>query len=583
MPGYTSSTIATIINKLNTDYFLPAIQRPFVYTTDQIITLFDSLMKGYPISSFLFWELQPKYMGQWDIYKFLMDFTHGDTHNEIYGTEDIDRPLTLVLDGQQRLTSLMIGLKGSYIVRVSGVNPALPNAWIQKNLYIDLLKDSNAQDNVVAIAVSYGFGFFENHPNNSINHYWIKVGDILDYTDKNYFYRDIVNKYLNDLAVNVNVTDEQRVLFRLNLEQLWRVVWQDECLNYYTETSQSYEKVLDIFIRANDCGTKLSKSDLLLSMLVANWTGGKEIIVQFVKKINNKLVLKNKFTKDFVMKSCLVLLDLPHTYNVRNFTTDNLRKIQDNWVSIANTIERTIRLVNSFGIDKNFLTSTNALHPIAYYLHKANKGLAELHPDIVKQIHRWLLIASLNSVFSGTSDQAIGDSRTIIQEEFNDNFFPIERLLLELSIKGKHTCHPRLNDDFVNEIMSLTDNNTKEAFLAASLIQDGVGLGAKFDVDHIFPRSWFTLANLRQEGITKVEEYTSNSMSIVNLQILPSTEYHAKKTKSPSIWFNNLSDNDFKKKHCLPLDPSLYQFENFLAFIKARKQLIKEKLEGSFF
>lgn len=57
--SYKSATIQTILNKLNKSYFLPAIQRPFVWEPDKIIRLFDSLMKRYPISAFLFWELKP--------------------------------------------------------------------------------------------------------------------------------------------------------------------------------------------------------------------------------------------------------------------------------------------------------------------------------------------------------------------------------------------------------------------------------------------------------------------------------------------------------------------------------------------
>ncbi|NOQ34734.1 MAG: DUF262 domain-containing protein [Methylococcaceae bacterium] len=65
-----------IVEFTNRSYFLPAIQRPFVWKADQVIALFDSLMKGYPISSFLFWEIIPENRENWDIYKF------GTTHNE---------------------------------------------------------------------------------------------------------------------------------------------------------------------------------------------------------------------------------------------------------------------------------------------------------------------------------------------------------------------------------------------------------------------------------------------------------------------------------------------------------------------
>jgi uncharacterized protein with ParB-like and HNH nuclease domain len=55
---YSSETIATVLKRLNVNYFLPAIQREYVWNPDQIIQLFDSLMRNYPIGSFLFWESQ---------------------------------------------------------------------------------------------------------------------------------------------------------------------------------------------------------------------------------------------------------------------------------------------------------------------------------------------------------------------------------------------------------------------------------------------------------------------------------------------------------------------------------------------
>src|SRR5437588_3223759 len=113
---YQSDTIANVVNRLNLRYFLPAIQREFVWSPDQIIQLFDSLMRGYPISTFLFWDLKPENRDRWDVYRFIENFHANDTHNEFASTAGVQL-LTLVLDGQQRLTSLLIGLKGSYTIK----------------------------------------------------------------------------------------------------------------------------------------------------------------------------------------------------------------------------------------------------------------------------------------------------------------------------------------------------------------------------------------------------------------------------------------------------------------------------------
>jgi len=114
---YQEETIKTIIDRLNTQYFLPSIQRKFVWKPDQVILLFDSIMRGYPISSFLFWELAKENRDKWEVYKFCEVAFSTGTHHIKHPCAVGIQNLSLVLDGQQRLTSLLIGLKGIFRIR----------------------------------------------------------------------------------------------------------------------------------------------------------------------------------------------------------------------------------------------------------------------------------------------------------------------------------------------------------------------------------------------------------------------------------------------------------------------------------
>src|ERR1700722_5835693 len=116
--GYEPDTVAATMGHINVNYFLPAIQREFVWTPEKVVQLFDSLMRGYPISSFLFWELKPENRDRWQVYRFVQDATGGGTHNALASIDGVQQ-LTLVLDGQQRLTALLIGLKGTYTIKKS--------------------------------------------------------------------------------------------------------------------------------------------------------------------------------------------------------------------------------------------------------------------------------------------------------------------------------------------------------------------------------------------------------------------------------------------------------------------------------
>ena len=160
--SYNSTTIADVLDKLNKSYFLPAIQRPFVWETEQIIRLFDSLMQSYPISSFLFWDLKAENRDNWEIYNFVKDFKFGEIHDEKIDASNND-DITLVLDGQQRLTSLMIGLKGTYVVRLKHQRKNNPSAWVQQQLFLNLLKDPKpeTEDDDYFEDISYGFKFYD--------------------------------------------------------------------------------------------------------------------------------------------------------------------------------------------------------------------------------------------------------------------------------------------------------------------------------------------------------------------------------------------------------------------------------------
>ena len=107
----TVRKIVTFLNNSDEDggFWLPNIQRPFVWSEEQICRLFDSILREYPISTLLVWKTtsdirRRKFIDNWKSTLRLSDF---------YVPEDTKKK-NLVLDGQQRLQSLYIALHGSY-------------------------------------------------------------------------------------------------------------------------------------------------------------------------------------------------------------------------------------------------------------------------------------------------------------------------------------------------------------------------------------------------------------------------------------------------------------------------------------
>lgn len=580
--SYVSSTVARVIDQINRSYFLPAIQRPYVWQPDQIIALFDSLLKGYPISSFLFWEIRPERRSDWEIYKFIENFRFGDTHNEI--AEPDGREVVLVLDGQQRLTSLLIGLRGTFTVRSKYGRRNNPDAWSKQRLYIDLLKDpavSDAQDeDADDLGITYGLRFAEEEPKSDTDHLWIKVGSILDCTSD-----DALDRLADQVLARLPA-DTPRSMRRVaekNLDRLYRTVWKDGVIAYYTEKDQSYDRVLDIFIRANDGGTKLSKSDLLLSMITSKWEGvsARQEIYDFVDHLNSGLDARNEIDKDFVMKSCLVLSDLDHRYKVGNFTTANLKLIEKNWRAIKASIEATLRLVNRFGIDRENLTSVNALLPIAYYIYRTNCGSLDgstpFEAENARRIHQWLLGSLLNGVFGGSSDQTIGTARAVLQEWLQaSREFPNSALVSRLASRGRITGFDDNNIDGVLE----TAYGKRNCFLAASLLYDNVNWGStQYHIDHIIPRSLADRKTLMSRNIpeTRIQQIVESVDKLGNLQLLLGRENLEKNNTPFSQWIRT-RDQDFLERHFIPNDPDLWDVTALPEFVAARERLISQRL-----
>lgn len=104
-------TIAEAIENIHgREYVLPAIQREFVWRTDQIVSLFDSLLRAYPIGSFLYWYVEEENLGDYEFYEFIREYHERDKRHNPKADVTGSKGVIAILDGQQRLTALYIGL-----------------------------------------------------------------------------------------------------------------------------------------------------------------------------------------------------------------------------------------------------------------------------------------------------------------------------------------------------------------------------------------------------------------------------------------------------------------------------------------
>jgi uncharacterized protein with ParB-like and HNH nuclease domain len=573
MAEYKIEKIEKIITNIEKrDILLPAIQREFVWDEEQIENLFDSLMRGYPIGTFLFWNVDDEEKEESEFYEFIRDYSE-NKHNEPASLNGKNK-IIAVLDGQQRLTSLYIGLKGSYKVK-----KRYKRNYVKKKLYLNLLSDIKSEN----IEKKYDFRFLSDEElekfKDKEKYYWFEVGNIL----KTEYQISTVHKYILHFFKENNINDMDLYSGAIeNLTKLIEVIKKSEVINYFEVENANLEEVLNIFVRVNSGGTKLSYSDLLLSIATSKWEGNaREQIIDLLKVLND---FGFNFDKDFILKTALMLSDIDVKFRLSNFNSDNMKKIEDNWDNIEKCLQLAVELVKLFGFDEKRLSANNAVIPIAYYLYFKKYENSFLHSDKYtydrKQIREWLVKSLLKRIFSGQSDEVLKVIREAIRNsqsysfpigEINEN---VKNINISKSIEFD-------NDDI--EYLLNYSYGKPFAFAILSLIYENIDFSKNiFHIDHIFPKSLknkkkiFKDLDISEEQIKEIKEKID---LIPNLQLLKGTVNQEKNDKNFKDWFNNLSDKEkYKQEHFIPnieLDT-----KNFLEFFEKRKNLLKSKLKS---
>lgn len=573
----TPLTIAEVMKDIsNNKYVLPSIQREYVWDTEQIETLFDSLMQDYPIGAFLFWEIEKSRLLDYDFYEFLRNYHEkNNTHNKKVDLKGSDG-VTAVLDGQQRLTSIYIGLKGSYAYRLKYKQKKSENAYPVRYLYLNLIEDAQDENN------KYDFRFLTDKEFSGMTEeFWYKVGDILTMSQPG----ETSQYVFDNIAFAGTYTKEQTLHANNTLQKLYNVVHTDKTLSYYKEKAVELDKVLNIFIRVNSGGTVLTYSDLLLSIASAQWEthDAREEITEFVDDVNS-IGGGFRINKDFVLKTALVLTDFPNiAFKVDNFNKPNMMKIEANWENIKRAIKQSVHLVSSFGYTGETLSSNNALIPIAYYLLTIGMPDNFVESGATKEnrakIKKWLIMALLKKAFSGQPDNVIRPIRDIIRENGN-NEFPIAQIIDKF--KGTNKSIQFAEDD-IDEYLLKLKYGKSETLSTLMLLYPSLDFSNKFHEDHMYPKSKFRKPYLRKMGVPedKLDKYIDSVNDISNLQLLAAQLNEEKLNTNFDVWFNKqqVTDSDkiqYRTIHHLP--EMEYTYPNFLLFMEQRKQILRKRL-----
>jgi len=552
---YQDATISRIIEGVNEKYFLPDIQRPFVWKQEQIYALFDSIMRGYPINTFLFWQISKDYLSENKIKKF--PFVKS---NKEKSTEDLtynNSEYLLVLDGQQRITSLFIALKGSYFERRK-----------EKELLFNVLSGNDEDDD----GLLFEFKFLEKTNKTFFSEngkLWINVKRVYE-CKKSEDKIDIREEVSESVQEN-----NQKKLIERNIDVLYDRLKSQQILNFYPEEEKDYDKVLDIFVRTNSGGTKLTYSDLLFSTIKLKWREARENFESLLKDINGE---DFDFDTDFVLKTCFVYFAQTQKdvkYSRKNVDDEvKIKQIVENWKKITDSIKIARDLLSRARINHSkLLTSNNALIPIAYFIYKYDfKSFGDsnqkkiISPEIETELRNFLLSSLLTGLFGGQADTILYSIKQEIDNQ-NKEIFPLKEIKSSMIKKNKSL-------DVTEEFLDNVSYQDKNSYLILNLLYPNVELktASKTNLpeqDHLFSKD-----ELRDKGYFEEE-----INSIYNIRYLTSTS-NKKKSKTPfNEWYNSITEEE-KKTHLIP--SGKWDSDNYKEFIKERRILILTKLKNLF-
>ena len=553
-------------------YVLPAFQRDFLWDAERIERLFDSLMRGCPTSSMLLWKIEGDANPPWKFYRFLTKYVSDARNyvntNELYYHEG-NNDYFAVLDGQQRLTAMRIGLYGTYAYHERNKSKDYSETSFPcRRLYLRLLKNTESE-----YQLQYVFSFLKDADTKAEvlytdkqGHLWFKVSELGAIHNS----EDGIDGFCDDQDLD---REQRKVLRRLNT-----CVYEDRCINYYLEDKGDADRAVNIFNRINAGGVPLDFSDIIFSLVVANWSiDAKNEFKNLVNQVNNKGF---KINKDYVIKAFLYLYHKNVKMEISSFSIDFCQKIEANWNNIRDSILSLFDLLRTFGLDEYKLTSVNATLPILYYIYHKNifTNFCNLmaYKDERGEIKKWLLAMIVRRPFGAHTDAVLTQSRRAFTEDIDVAFlsdiheFPVDKIMQNLK-----TLHA-LNDEFFDELFAIQKDD-KYAFAILALLYPALDYkNNDFHKDHIHPADRYE--ELSDPLKAKYPFVVYNS--ILNLQMLDSNENESKGKKKLAQWVDEQTAPEtraaFLKTHLIPdVDLSL---DNFEEYIERRKEMLKDKL-----
>ena len=534
---------------------LPEMQRRYVWRSTRVRDLLDSLYRGYPSGAILLWE------------------TDEDVPLQDFALEQLDNPYRstrLLLDGQQRLTSLAAVIRGQPVGVRGRRRPIeiLFNLDHPENLEVvtevhedgdeeriedeadssddELQRRFNRMTFVVATRK------LEQLPQ------WVKVSEV--------FKSDSDRPFLRPAGIT-DLDDPRAEKYSQRLARLRgvrRYVYRMDIL----ERALSYDEVTEIFVRVNSLGAKLRSSDLALAQITAKWRGALKILQKYQEQCGQA-----GFDLDLGL----------HLKNLVAFATGQSRFLTVGSLSIAKLQHAWDECVRGMDFAINFLKSNARLDGLAllsspfllvtlgYYGHVRHYDIS---PEEERELRRWLLVANAKGRYSRGSSETLLDQDLSILRQRGGAPELVARLRLQVGrltiapdeLEGRSQRSALFKTMFL--AFSAADARDWHSNLAIALGHRGAQHRLQFH--HIFPKT------VLKEGFSSRE-----ANDIANLAFISGKTNRRISDQPPSQYFPPLIDasgHHAFQAQCIPTDDRLLEARSYRAFLDERRRLVSQRL-----
>ncbi|NPV14031.1 DUF262 domain-containing protein [candidate division WOR-3 bacterium] len=548
------------------DFVLPVIQRKLVWDEEHITLLFDTILKGDSFGAIMTLKDIKGTKPLFEFRPFDKDFVEG---KNILSTrvDKITKHISYVIDGQQRLYAIYIGLTGSYNSRYLYFD--LLSEWDKDDFYLQFALDKNME---LKSRVDAADG------NGTRRTFWYRVKDLYSQlASAGNPHQRVVQQIFDDYHEE-NFTDDEKESIKKNVENFAQQFFScknigicEVLLNTEKDIYYNRRKTVELFRRLNQSGTKLDASELIASVLKSFTADNEEFLYEDINEF-----LDLNLGQDEIIKLIFILQD-NHRKELLDVEQQDSDFIQKNRDRILNSIRGTkqfliaSRLYNFF---KDYRPSVIPLYFIAYHLfHKTEINIDSLKDyfnnvednEDYKLIYKWIYLSLLNGVFrrrgAGWTAYKTGIRKILeVMKEHKNKEFPVDKLF------KMYIDYPLSFDDNIRE----DKLDSYDFSFLMYIIYERCSKFREEDIDHIHPYAILEKIGLSPDGIN----------TVANKQLLDrGTNRGNKSNKELKDWINSLNNKEhYLKRHLIPQKEELWMSCNYQKFIKERRALIKNKL-----